>query len=198
MTTETQTSGDKLTFYFDPLCPWAWRTANWVREVRKEQPLDVEWKFFALAEANNRTESAMLIPLRVAALVRRQGGNEAVDKYYEVVANAIHGGHAKVREESDARQVVRDALTQIGMNPSLVDEAMDDDTTREEVLADHAEARDSYEAFGVPWLVLDGEKIGFYGPVIDKVPTGKDAVDLWTHASWMLRQPYLYEFKRER
>lgn len=198
MTTETQTNGEKLTFYFDPLCPWAWRTANWVREVRKEQPLDVEWKFFALAEANHQTESARLVPLRVAALVRRQGGNEAVDKYYEVVANAIHDGHAKVREDSDARQVARDALTQIGINPSLVDEAMDDDATREEVLADHAEARDSYEAFGVPWLVLDGQKIGFYGPVIDKVPTGQDAVDLWTHASWMLRQPYLYEFKRER
>ena len=30
-----------LTFFFDPLCPWAWRTSRWIREVQHQQGLAV-------------------------------------------------------------------------------------------------------------------------------------------------------------
>jgi hypothetical protein len=30
-----------INFHFDPLCPLAWRTALWVREVRNVRPLDI-------------------------------------------------------------------------------------------------------------------------------------------------------------
>jgi len=50
----------------------------------------------------------------------------------------------------------------------------------------------------VPWLVLDGQNFGFYGPVVDEVPQGAAALELWSHMSWLLTQPYVYEIKRER
>ena len=66
---------ETLTFFFDPLCPWTWRTSQWVREVQRQQPLDVTWRFFSLGEANNFGGAWALAPLRVAALARRDGGN---------------------------------------------------------------------------------------------------------------------------
>ncbi len=34
-----------LNFYFDPLCPWAWRASQWIKEVQKQSSLEVAWKF---------------------------------------------------------------------------------------------------------------------------------------------------------
>src|SRR5919198_6622501 len=47
-TTQTQA----VDFYFDVSCPWAWRTALWIREVAKVRPIQVTWKFLSLAKIN--------------------------------------------------------------------------------------------------------------------------------------------------
>jgi len=195
--TATETTTRDLTFYFDPLCPWSWRTSQWIRQVQQVRPLNVEWKFFSLAEVNGRDPMGNT-PLRVEALARRQGGNEAVNRLYLALGKAIHDEHASMRDEDSIRRVVTGALQAAGFDAGLLQQALDDPTTLEQVLAEHAEARDTYAAFGVPWLVLEGQQIGFYGPVVDDMPQGPAADELWSHMEWILKQPYLYEIKRER
>ena len=33
------TTQKEVTFYFDPICPWAWRASLWIREVAKVRPI---------------------------------------------------------------------------------------------------------------------------------------------------------------
>src|SRR4029434_408387 len=75
-------------FYFDVSCPWAWRTALWIREVTKVRPIQVTWKFLSLAKINeagdysrdSHTASHATFPLLSRA--RERGGNEAVERLY--------------------------------------------------------------------------------------------------------------------
>ena len=46
----TSTQQQAIDFYFDPSCPWAWRTTLWIREVEKVRPIEVTWKFLSLAK----------------------------------------------------------------------------------------------------------------------------------------------------
>ena len=47
--------GDRPTrvyFHFDVICPWAYQTSLWMRDVRDRQGLEVDWRFFSLEEIN--------------------------------------------------------------------------------------------------------------------------------------------------
>ncbi|WP_052889749.1 DsbA family protein [Thermogemmatispora carboxidivorans] len=200
MAQQTSATPIKLNFHFDPLCPLAWRTALWMREVRQVRPVAVTWRFFSL-ELVNRKEGAQpnyedhgWAGLRTLALVRRREGNEGVERYYLALGAALHGRRESI---SDAAGV-RAALERAGLNAGLVDEALADESTIREVEADHQEAVERYHAFGVPTIALEGSQVGFYGPVIIQVPRGAEAGEYWDHFYWALQQPNLYELKRER
>src|SRR5688572_9431938 len=50
----TKRSGEttEVEFYFDVVCPWAWRTSLWIREVAKVRPITRCWKFLSLEMIN--------------------------------------------------------------------------------------------------------------------------------------------------
>lgn len=189
-----------LTFYFDPVCPWAWRTSLWVREVQRATPLDVHWKILNLAEINREHDSlaaerAQSAPaFRALVLARRLGGEEAIDRLYLALGRARHERRENLRSE----EVIEAALAEAGQERELLRAALDDSSTDQEVLDEHNEAVKRFNAFGVPYLVLGERDFGLFGPVISEVPRGDAALELWEHVSWMLTQPYLYELKRER
>lgn len=69
---------ETIGFHFDPLCPWAWQGARWIREVRTVRDIEVDWRLFSLflvnehhEELGTETRDAMLYPLRTLALARR-------------------------------------------------------------------------------------------------------------------------------
>ena len=37
-----------IDFYFDPLCPFAWMTSKWVRQVTAHRDYTVDWRFISL------------------------------------------------------------------------------------------------------------------------------------------------------
>ena len=170
--------------------------------MQRQQGLAVRWRPFSLAIHNNYVEEqpAFLAPLRVAALADREGGNEAVDRVYVAIGTAIHesGADVQVREAGVLERLIPEVLAQAGLDASLYQRALADPATLEAVRADYDEAKGRFAAFGVPWLVLDGHDLGFFGPVVDVPPTGQEALDLWAHTAWMITRPYLYELKRER
>lgn len=191
----------KIHFHFDPLCPWAWRTALWVREARQVRQVDVEWRLFSL-EIVNRKEGTEpdyengygWVALRTLAIARRKGGNETIERVYLALGDATHGRTESIREPNG----VRAALQQAGLAATLVDEALADKRTIQDVLADHEEAVSRYHAFGVPTIAIEGSDVGFYGPIIQHVPRGEDVGELWDYTNWALRQPNLFEMKRDR
>ena len=74
---DNQTS---LRFYFDPVCPWAWRTSLWIREVAKVRPLSIEWDILSLQAVNKGKDSLKETHFksekgfRIMALLRRKYG----------------------------------------------------------------------------------------------------------------------------
>lgn len=187
---------ERVAFYFDPLCPWCWITSHWARDVQQQRSLDIEWKFFSLAVTNDLDEDRFN-PLRIAALARREGGNDAAGKAYVALGELIHGQGKKVTSP-DWVEEAGQALSKVGLDPSLAKRALDDPSTKEEVVAEHTEAVEKYGTFGVPWLVIGDADFGFFGPVLGEMLQGQEALALWDNVEWTFRQPYLYELKRGR
>jgi 2-hydroxychromene-2-carboxylate isomerase len=192
---------ETIKFHFDPLCPWAWQGAKWIREVRNVRDITVEWRLFSLFlinEHHDELEPAdrhrMLFPLRTLALLRREGGNEAVEQLYIAIAERLH--EVQPRPEPD-EDLVRAALAEAGFEPSVLDRAVDDPSTEREVEEEHAAAVEAVRAFGVPTIVLPSGS-GIFGPVKAVAPTGEDAGELWDHVRWLTEQDDFFELKRIR
>ena len=191
---------DYVDFHFDVMCPWAYQTSRWIREVRDLTGLEVRWRFFSLEEINRvegkkhpweREWSYGWSMLRIAALLRRRD-EKLVDAWYERAGRALH---------EEARQphrpdVARELLAEIGIDPAVVDEAIADPTTNDDVRADHDRVV-AAGGFGVPTLFFpDGQCL--YGPVVVDPPHGDEALALWDHVQASLRFPRLYEIKRPK
>lgn len=190
-----------INFHFDPLCPWAWRTALWAREARKVRPIEIRWRLFSL-EVGNRQPGVEpdyengngWAALRSLALARRQSGNEGIEKLYLSLGNAQHGHKESIREHG----IVQACAEKAGLGAGFVEAALADESTIGDVLGDHEEAVKRYHAFGVPTIALEGSDVGFYGPVIQTVPRGEEAGQWWDYLFWALQQPNFFELKRER
>ena len=44
----------EVDFHFDVMCPWAYQTSKWIRSVREQNEITINWKFFSLEEVNLR------------------------------------------------------------------------------------------------------------------------------------------------
>jgi 2-hydroxychromene-2-carboxylate isomerase len=192
-------SAQHVQFYFDPICPWAWRTSLWIREVAKVRPIDVEWKFLSLDLANraagNPPKEGHLRswkPLRAMALARRQGGVAAVDRLYLAVGRARHERGQLLDDE----EMLAVALAEAELDGGLLAAALGDPTTEQEIREEH-DGIARAGGFGVPTLVVD-EARPLFGPVIDAVPTGEAAGEMWDHVDWLMEHPNFLELKRAR
>ncbi|HEV2660666.1 MAG TPA: DsbA family protein [Ktedonobacteraceae bacterium] len=200
MSIKEATTPVRIHFHFDPSCPLAWRTALWMREVRQVRPVTIEWRFFSLEVVNRKkgTEPDYVsngwTALRTLALARQQKGNEAVEKLYVALGDAQHGHKKSIRE----REGVEACAERAGLGKAFVEAALNDESTIQDVLNDHQEAVKRYHAFGVPTIALEGSNVGYYGPIINTVPRGEEAAELWDYTAWALTQPNIFELKRDR
>lgn len=192
----------EVVFYFDPVCPWAWRASLWIREVAKVRNFKVNWKFLSLSAVNAGQDSlkeahSQSLPLfRAMALARRTGGEEAVDRLYLALGKARH----ERKEEFTNPATVTAALQEAGFDEELLARALEDSTTLDEVQAEHSQAV-SLKGFGVPTLVIKAngqESPAMFGPVISKVLGGEEAGQLWDRIEWLMWQPDFFELKRSR
>jgi predicted DsbA family dithiol-disulfide isomerase len=193
----------RVDFYFDPLCPWCWRTALWLRDVARRQPISINWKLFSLMVVNHPDDFGTdpqyhkwFVLGRVLAAARKHGGNDAVERLYMSLGETIHGEQR--RDDVGAEEGVVECLRKAGLPESLYAEAMNDPATETTLLDEHKAAVERHGAFGVPTLALEGSSISIFGPVVEPIPSGAEADALWDHTRWLLEQPYVWEIKRER
>lgn len=109
------------------------------------------------------------------------------------MGDAMHG---RGEERTDA--LLSGALAAAGLPERLYANSQANPSFEHELIAEHEQAVSELDAFGVPTLHLPGSKLAFFGPVVDPVPTGAEALALWQHIEGSLDKPYLYEVKRER
>jgi 2-hydroxychromene-2-carboxylate isomerase len=187
-------------FHFDIMCPWAYQASLWIRDVRDQLGLTVGWRFFSLEEINRaegkkhpweREWSYGWSMMRVGALLRRLDP-ELLDRWYFAAGTALHVEGRKPHR----REVAAELLGQLRLDPGLVDEAIDDTSTSDEVRADHDRVT-SLGGWGVPTLVFGGDR-ALFGPVVIEPPTGAAAVRLWQLMTSWLEFPMLYEVQRPK
>lgn len=191
------TTPTEVDFHFDVMCPWAYQTSKWIRNVRAQNGLTINWKFFSLEEVNlregkkhpwERDWSYGWSMMRIGAILRRQSMDN-LDKWYERSGRALHEEGKRPHDPDVARHL----LEEIGMDPNIVDESLLDESTHEEIKVDHQRVIDA-GGYGVPTLFFGDHPL--YGPVLIDPPEGERAMRLWdTVVSW-LEFPDLYEMQK--
>ena len=189
----------EVDFHFDVMCPWAYQTSLWMRDVRDRLGLQVNWKFFSLEEVNlregkkhpwERDWSYGWSMMRIGAILRRDS-MDLLDKWYAESGRALHVDGNRPHNPDVARHLLRG----IGADPDVVDVSISDETTHDEIKAEHQRVIDS-GGFGVPTLFFDDKAI--FGPVLLEPPTGHAALRMWDLVVGWLEFPRLYEVQRPK
>ena len=187
-------------FHFDVMCPYAYQTSLWMREVRDLTGVEVRWRFFSLEEVNRvegkkhpweRPWSYGWSMMRIGAHLRRIDP-DLLDRWYATAGHALH-----VEGRKPHRPEVAEALlVEMGLDPSWVAAAIDDPTTGDEVRAEH-DAVLALGGWGVPTLVFGGDR-ALFGPVLIDPPSGDAALRLWQGVTDWLEFPHVYELQRPK
>lgn len=194
-------------FFFDPTCPWAWLTSRWVEEVALQRDLDVNWRFICLRIVNadrqmdeghvaGHTMGQKL--LRVAAAVRDAEGRGSIGALYTQFGGDLHvrGRHDEIMGDLD--NGFPGYLRSVGVDDKYIGAA--NDPKWDEVLTAETEEALSRTGrdVGTPIIsFMSGDQpSSFFGPVISRVPRGKEATRLWDAVWEVATFPGLAELKR--
>ena len=187
-------------FHFDVMCPYAYQTSLWMRAARDQLGLTVNWRFFSLEEINRvegkkhpweREWSYGWSMMRIGALLRRTD-MALLDAWYARAGKALHEEGHKPHDP----EVARHLLEEMGLDPALVDAAIADPTTHDEVREEHQRVVDK-GGYGVPTLIFpDGQML--FGPVLLDPPKGDAAVRLWQAVTAWREFPQLFELQRPK
>lgn len=203
-----------LRFYFDPVCPFAWMTSKWVRMVSAQRDYSVEWRFISLRLLNAHIDydahfppeyeaghTAGLRLLRMAARTRADHGPEAVGRLYAALGEQVFETSPGDGDGDGARRgtpaFVLPVLAGLGLPATLAD-ALDEETWDAQVQAETDEALSlTGKDVGTPILHFQPPAgVAFFGPVISRLPSESEAVQLWDHVVGLASFPGFAELKR--
>lgn len=197
---------EKVEYWFDPICPWAWMTSRWMTEVEQIRDVEVTWNPFSLGILNEDKDVPASYrehldnawgPARVAMAVRETQGQDKVKAFYDAVGTAIHPQNTGEKDEAKRyREAIVTGLAEAGLPAELVEYA-DRDTYDEALRASNARALKLVgDDVGVPIIAL--QDVAFFGPVMSPAAHGEEAGKLWDGAVAMASYPGFFELKRSR
>ncbi len=197
-------------FYFDPVCPFAWMTSKWVRQVTAQRDYTVDWRFISLRMINAAVDydshfpsgyeaghTAGLKLLRVAARVRAEYGREKVGPLYEAIGAQVFENRPDERQDRGSRTFLEPVLAHIGL-PAALGDALEDSSIDSELRRETDEALGlTGKDVGTPIIHFQPpDGVAFFGPVISRLPDKADATRLWDYVVGLASFPGFAELKR--
>ena len=200
---------EKVTFWFDVSCPFAWATSRWIKEVEKVRDIDVDWQPMSLSVLNAGRDlpdeyaekmRSNWAPARVFAAVATLDGAEKVDELYTSLGTKVHNEGPVNREGVEPEFVYDDliveSLAEVGL-PAERFEVAHTDAYDGKLRAFHQGAIDAVgDDVGTPVVKL-GET-AFFGPVITRIPRGEEAGEIFDASVRLAQYPHFFEIKRSR
>lgn len=190
--------------YVDPVCPYTWLVARWLREVERQRDVEVRYHVMSLRMLNEgralhagygETLERTSGPSRVATAVVLHHGQGALRAWHTAFGEQVfdhwrHLGRAELRAAS------RHALAAAGLPETLVG-AGDTSEYDAPLRASHDQGTLPVGIdCGTPVVHLDGA--AFFGPVLNALPTGDEALRLFDGVRLLAGCTDFYELKRTR
>lgn len=198
--TESQTP-TTVEFWFDPMCPWAWMTSRWMKDVEKVRSVDLTFHVMSLSVLNESRHldedyraamDAGWAAVRIALAVDERYGKEKLDEFYTALGTRVHPGGEDCADP--ATQAA--ALAEAGLPAELI-EAGHTDANDDALRRSHHEGMDPVgHDVGTPVLHING--MALFGPVISPAPTGEQAGRLFDGFALLTEYEGFYEAKRSR
>ncbi|WP_199905143.1 mycothiol-dependent nitroreductase Rv2466c family protein [Nocardioides sediminis] len=186
--------------FVDPVCPYTWIVACWLREVARHREVDVRHHPMSLHLLNeggvlDGRYASVIGPSRVATAVAVQHGSDALRAWHEAFGSSIFDRwrHPEPREY---RVASLDALVAAGLSTDLVEAAEGDDHDEELRRRTEEAVRPVGYDVGTPIVHLDG--VAFFGPILNAVPLGNAALRLFDGMRLVVGSPEFFELKRTR
>ncbi len=195
----------RVSFYFDPSCPWSWLTSRWLVEAQQARPLEIAWKPFSLEIKNTGVDvpaqyrPGMRLGLRAlrvieAAKQEKVADMDSIGQFYKTLGTQFHN------QGLGAKSSIADALTAAQWPVDLHYHENSDDMDIP-IRKSMQEAMSLYgsEEIGVPILVIDSDTpVTISGPLLTHIPRGKESAELWDAVTILANNQAFFELKKNR
>ena len=176
----------------------------WLESAKEEagEELDINWRGFLLEQINNKQEPGWKVweqpddsefrglwALRAGEAAKKQG-KEAFQKFHVALLRARHEDRVNIGD----KEVLMDVAGSVGLDLEKLRSDMEDPAVKDQVVADHVEAVESYGVFGTPTFVFPNGASAFVKML--KPPAGKAGRTLEMLSEMMSEQIYIGEVKR--
>ena len=192
---------NKIEFWFDTKCPWAWITSRWIMEVARVRDVSVSWQVMSLYYLNKDRDGIgsdyldharkALGPLRVITQAAGDFGDGIAGDLYTSFGSKVH-----LEKKEFSRELILEVLSDLKLPRTLID-AADNHELDEKILASHRRGMSLVgEDVGTP--IISVNEIAFFGPVISPAPKGEEAGKLFDGILTAASFPGFFEIKRTR
>lgn len=192
---------DRISFWFDPTCPWTWITSRWLVAAADAAGITIEWRTLSLASLNAGKEmterfwaprGAAWALQRVVEAMRAAGESAEVGALY-----AAAGRRFFVEDTPPTPEVVDELLVESGAERWC---SAAHDPSWDEVIAAETRAAMSLAGpdVGSPILSWGDPTVAVFGPIVSPAPQGTAALELLRHVVGLASTPGFSELKRGR